>query len=156
MKTFRWLHAATAAALLVAPVGCDEQDFEDDSAVMEAQPSDTYQSDPTAPPPTEELQQNSQNNPLGDPNADDTLDVENPLDNSASQDRAAPGNAATEAEPAPEAEQPTPGAEQPAPGAEQPAESASGGAPAPADQSPLEHLDEQAVVEVEAESQDQP
>lgn len=141
MKIFQWMHAATAAALLTAFVGCDEQDFENDSTVIETQPSDTYESDPTAPAALEDLQQNSQNNPLGDPNADDTLDdaaldndafeLENSLDAPAAPEASAP-----EADPQ---EASTPDSDP----------QAGNGAPAPAEQSPLEQLDEEDVVEVE-------
>lgn len=119
MKAYKWMHAATAAALLGAFVGCDDQDFDTDPDAIETQPADTYDANPTAPAPREELQQNSQNNPLGDPAQDDTLDSGNTLNSPAVLDDGQ--------------------------SLDTPRGTDTGGAPAPVEQSPLEELDEDAT-----------
>lgn len=119
MKIYRWMHAATAAALLGLFVGCDTDDFDTDSEVIETQPTDTYEADPTTPDAvrTEELQQNSQTNPLGDPSQDDALDTGDTLNGPSALD-----NSQT---------------------LETPRGVDGGGAPAPVEQSPLEELGEE-------------
>lgn len=127
MKVYRWMHVATAVALLGALVGCDADDFDTEPEVVETQPAEPYEADPTTPatvestepaedpyalPPTEELQQNSQTNPLGDPTRDDTLDTGDTLNSPSALDDSQT--------------------------LETPRGVDSGGAPAPAEQSPLD------------------